>query len=172
MKKFLFILATALVAAGAQAQVKADDLVKFENEVHDFGKIKQGVPVHCEFYFTNVSKAPVTVSAATASCGCTTPVKPEQPILPGKKDKIDAGYNAANAGFFEKTIFVTFDGTSGPKELKIKGEVVAADAIIEPVPASGNDVVKAVPAVQSTPVKPVAKTVKSKSKVKKTTAKS
>ena len=76
------------------------------------------------------------MASATASCGCTTPVKPEQPILPGKKDKIQAGYNAASMGTFEKTIFITFDGASAPKELKIKGEVVGADAIIEPAPAS------------------------------------
>ena len=136
MKKFLFILAAALFTGAAYAQPKADELVKFETEVYDFGKIKQGVPVHCDFFFTNISKAPVTVASAAASCGCTTPVKPEQPILPGKKDKIQAGYNAASMGTFEKTIFITFDGASAPKELKIKGEVVGADAIIEPAPAS------------------------------------
>lgn len=136
MKKFLFILAAAFFTGAAYAQPKADDLVKFETEVYDFGKIKQGVPVHCDFFFTNISRTPVTVASATASCGCTTPTKPEQPVLPGKKDKIQAGYNAANMGTFEKTIFITFDGTSGPKELKIKGEVVGADAVTEPAPAS------------------------------------
>lgn len=171
MKKILFIIATALFAVGVQAQPKADEIVKFDKEVHDFGKIKQGVPVHCEFYFTNISRTPVTVSTATASCGCTTPVKPEQPIMAGKKDKIEAGYNAANAGFFEKTIFITFDGTSGPKELKIKGEVVAADAFVEPATPSV-EIVKTTPAVAATPAKHVVKTAKTKSKVKKTTAKS
>jgi len=162
MKKFLFIIAAALFTAGAYAQPKADEIAKFEKEVHDFGKIKQGVPVHCEFYFTNISKTPITVSTATASCGCTTPVKPEQPIAPGRKDKIDAGYNAANGGTFEKTIFVTFDGTSGPKELKIKGEVIAADAYVEPVPGA-TDIVKQ-PATVAAPAKQqMAKTTKSHS---------
>jgi len=171
MKKFLFIIAAALFTAGAYAQPKADEIAKFDKEVHDFGKIRQGIPVHCEFYFTNITRTPITVSAATASCGCTTPVKPEQPIAAGKKDKIDAGYNAANAGAFEKTIFVTFVGTSGPKELKIKGEVIAADAYVEPV-APALDIVKAAPAATATPVKHIAKTTKSKSKVKKTTPRS
>lgn len=172
MKKFLFVIAAAFFAAGAQAQDNADKLVKFEKEVHDFGKIKQGVPVHCDFVFINISKTPVTVSAATASCGCTTPVKPEQPILPGKKDKIQAGYNAANAGFFEKTIFITFDGAAAPKELKIKGEVVAADSFVEPATAPANDIVTTTPVASATPVKHIVKTGKTKSKVKKTTAKS
>jgi Protein of unknown function (DUF1573) len=133
MKKFLFILAAVVTTCAAQAQSKAEDLAKFETEVYDFGKIKQGTPVFCDFFFTNVSKTPITVASATASCGCTTPTKPEQPIMPGKRDKISAGYNAANGGVFEKAIFITFEGASGPKELKIKGEVIAADAFVEPV---------------------------------------
>jgi hypothetical protein len=160
MKKFLFILATAVsITSVAQAQPKPEDLAKFENEVYDFGKIKQGTPVHCDFIFKNISKTPITVASATASCGCTTPTKPEQPILPGKTDKIIAGYNAANAGVFEKTIFITFEGASNPKELKIKGEVVAADAVVEPV--NNPAIVKNVTPVATTPTvvtKTVAKT--------------
>jgi Protein of unknown function (DUF1573) len=162
MKKILFILAAAVAVNTAQAQSKPEDLAKFENEVHDFGKIKQGVPVFTDFYFTNISKTPITVASATASCGCTTPTKPEQPILPGKRDKINAGYNAANMGAFEKTIFITFDGATNPKELKIKGEVVAADAIVEPAPVP--TIVKTAPApapaVKTTAVKKTTKTKK------------
>ena len=167
MKKFLFIVAAALVTAGVQAQPKADDLAKFDNEVYDFGKIKQGVPVHTEFYFTNISRTPITVSTATASCGCTTPTKPEQPIMPGKKDKIQAGYNAASAGTFEKTIFITFDGASGPKELKIKGEVVSPEAYVEPA----TNLVKTTPAVTPVQAKTMA-TTKKTTKTKKTHSRS
>jgi len=48
------------------------------------GKIKQGVPVTYDFAFKNVSKQPVVIESATASCGCTTPVKPEKPFPAGK----------------------------------------------------------------------------------------
>ena len=84
MKK-IFLFASALVfsvAVMAQTQLKADDVVKFTSEKHDFGKIKQGVPVTYFFEFKNISDKPVVVENASASCGCTIPEKPEKPIAP------------------------------------------------------------------------------------------
>lgn len=106
---------------------KADELVKFAETKHDFGKIKQGVPVTYEFAFKNIGSAPVVIESATASCGCTTPVKPEKPVAKGKSDVVKAGFNAAAAGPFEKTIFVKVAGADQPLELKIAGQVLSAD---------------------------------------------
>lgn len=131
MKKLLVLaLSTAFIAVTAFAQApvqKADDLIKFKEPVHDFGKIKQGVPVTYDFAFKNVSKQPAVIESATASCGCTTPVKPEKPIAKGKSDVIKAGFNAAAPGPFEKTIFVKVAGVAQPMEIKIKGEVLSTD---------------------------------------------
>jgi hypothetical protein len=106
---------------------KAEELVKFAETKHDFGKIKQGVPVTYEFAFKNIGSAPVVIESATASCGCTTPVKPEKPVAKGKSDVVKAGFNAAAAGPFEKTIFVKVAGADQPLELKIAGQVLSAD---------------------------------------------
>ena len=113
-------------AATATAQAKPD-LIKFSDTKYDFGKIKQGVPVTHSFPFKNTSSQVVVIESATASCGCTTPVKPEQPIAKGKEDKITAGFNAAAPGPFEKTIYVKIAGVDQPLELKITGEVLTAD---------------------------------------------
>ena len=141
MKKLLLSFAVALVActsfaqtastataAPATAVVKGEDLIKFKETVHDFGKIKQGVPVTYDFAFKNVSNKTVVIESATASCGCTTPVKPEKPIAKGKSDIIKAGFNAASPSPFDKTIYVKVAGASMPMEIKIKGEVLSADA--------------------------------------------
>jgi hypothetical protein len=140
MKKLFLSFAVVMIAASGFAQVtggaeapatpvvKAEDLVKFKETVHDFGKIKQGVPVTYDFVFKNVSPKTVVIESATASCGCTTPVKPEQPIAKGKTDKIKAGFNAAAPSPFDKTIYVKVAGAAQPMELKIKGEVLSADA--------------------------------------------
>jgi len=131
MKKVMLALATFMVSATLFAQnaavKKADAPVQFKESTYDFGKIKQGVPVTHEFAFANVSDKPVIIESATASCGCTTPVKPEPPIGKGKSDKITAGFNAANAGPFNKTIYVKVAGVDTPVELKITGEVLTAD---------------------------------------------
>ena len=141
MKKLFLSFAVVMIAATSFAQtpatavtapatpvVKGEDLIKFKETVHDFGKIKQGVPVTYDFIFKNVSSKTVVIESATASCGCTTPVKPEQPIAKGKSDKIKAGFNAASPSPFDKTIYVKVAGAAQPMEIKIKGEVLTADA--------------------------------------------
>lgn len=127
MKKLflaLFILGSSS-AVFAQSDVKkADEVVKFKEMKHDFGKIKQGVPVTFDFVFTNVGETPLIIENASASCGCTTPTWPQQPIMKGKSDKIKAGFNAASPGVFEKGIFVKVKGYDYPIEIKITGEVL------------------------------------------------
>ena len=123
----VFAFAQTAPATPATPTKKADELVKFAETRHDFGKIKQGVPVTYDFAFKNVGSAPVVIESATASCGCTTPVKPEKPVAKGKSDVVKAGFNAAAAGPFEKTIFVKVAGADQPLELKIAGQVLSAD---------------------------------------------
>lgn len=121
------ILAFLFFAVGfvAQAQTKAPEVIKFLETKHNFGKIKQGVPVEYEFKFTNVSGKPVIIENALASCGCTTPTWPQQPIMNGKTGTIKAGFNAAAPGPFDKTITVKIKGVQLPVEVRISGEVVA-----------------------------------------------
>jgi hypothetical protein len=136
MKKVFMALAAILVSTTifAQAVVKKDDAIKFKEMSYNFGKIKQGTPVTHEFVFQNVSDKPVIIESATASCGCTTPIKPEPPIAQGKSDKIVAGFNAAAAGAFNKSIYVKVAGATAPIELKITGEVLSADEFAKQQP--------------------------------------
>ncbi|MCS3795875.1 DUF1573 domain-containing protein [Niastella sp. OAS944] len=137
MKSFVLAIAALFVTTGIFAQTaqttpaatvkKADSFVKFKDVAHDFGKIKQNSPVTYNFVFTNITDKPVVIESATASCGCTTPVKPEAPVAKGKEDKITAGFNAAAAGPFNKTIYVKVAGVDQPMELKITGEVLNAE---------------------------------------------
>ncbi|WEK38025.1 MAG: DUF1573 domain-containing protein [Candidatus Pseudobacter hemicellulosilyticus] len=122
---FLALSVMAISATGfAQTAKTAETAVKFKEVTHDFGKIKQNAPVTFDFVFTNVSDKPVVIEAATASCGCTTPVKPEAPIAKGKTNKITAGFNAAALGPFSKNITIKVAGIDMPLDLKITGEVL------------------------------------------------
>jgi len=130
MKK-LFLLTTAFaftLAVSAQNPTKADDIAKFSVETYDFGKIKQGVPVTYNFEIKNISDKPIIVESATASCGCTVPEKPEEPIEPGKTAKIKVQYNAAAVAPFTKDIHVKLSGTTEQKTLHITGEVLTVEA--------------------------------------------
>lgn len=128
MKKLMLCLVVSVIAFAGFAQTgakKAEDVVKFKEIRHNFGKIKQGVPVTHDFEFLNVGNEPIIIETATASCGCTTPTWPQQPVMKTKADKIKAGFNAAAPGAFEKTVFVKIKGIDVPYELKIAGEVLA-----------------------------------------------
>jgi len=135
MKKFMLVLSTVLFTtvmfAQNATQKKADDYVKFKEITHDFGKIKQGLPVTYDFAFINVTDKPVVIESATASCGCTTPVKPEAPIGKGKVDKITAGFNAQAAGPFNKIIYVKVAGVDQPLEIRITGEVLTESDFVK-----------------------------------------
>jgi hypothetical protein len=131
MKKLLLLATVLIVSVGLFAQTQAPakpEVVKFKEIKYDFGKIKQAVPATHDFIFTNVSDAPVVIESTVASCGCTTPVKPEGAIPKGKTEKITASYNAAAVGPFNKTITVKIAGQDQPIQLNIVGEVLTADA--------------------------------------------
>ena len=141
MKKLILLASTALLTLGVFAQdqaKKAEDVVKFKELSYDFGKIKQGSPVTHDFVFTNISNSPVIIESAVPSCGCTTPVKPEGAIPQGKDNKIQAGFNAANAGPFNKSITIKVAGVDLPVQLKITGEVLTADAYAKYQATKGN----------------------------------
>lgn len=124
MTSFLVLMITATCFA---QQKKAADVINFTDVKHDFGKIKQGVPVTYSFVFKNTSSQPVVIESAVASCGCTTPSWPKTPVMKDKTDKITAGFNAQNLGPFNKTITVKVAGIDLPMELHITGEVLKAD---------------------------------------------
>jgi hypothetical protein len=104
MKKIALLASALVFSIAVMAQTKADDVAKFNTEKHDFGKIKQGVPVTFNFEIKNVSDKPLVVESASASCGCTVPEKPEKPINPGGTAKIKVQFNAAAVAPFTKDI--------------------------------------------------------------------
>src|SRR5690606_23137728 len=96
-------------------------LLKFNEEVHDFGNLKKGDNAETEFTFKNNSKENVTIVSAKASCGCTVPTYSTDVIAPGKTGSIKVKYNTNTIGKIDKTVTVTTN--LGVKKLKIAGNV-------------------------------------------------
>lgn len=153
MKRILFalFLAAGVTAAHAQApapqQAAAKDSktaprFKFESgETHDFGTLKEGPVAEYVFVFKNVGKEPLIIQNASASCGCTTPEWPKEPILPNKKGKIVVRYNTqGRVGPFNKTVFISSNAASDKEryELFIKGTVEAGAATAAPAAPASN----------------------------------
>ena len=67
--------------------------LKFDKMKHDFGKVKEDTDNKTFFTVTNTGQNPLVIESVKASCGCTTPSKPEKPISPGKSDKIEVVFH-------------------------------------------------------------------------------
>lgn len=127
MKKILFSAAVILLAGSAFAQKKIDDIAKFASETINLGKIKQSVPVKAVFTVTNISNQPLIIEQANPTCGCTISDYTKEPIAAGKTGVINATYNAANPGHFDKHLTVKFAGIDEMKSITISGDVIAAE---------------------------------------------
>lgn len=119
----LFLVFAAVSFANAQT---ADTtlVIKFESTVHDYGTIEQGSDGSCQFVFTNMGKTPLVLSNVRASCGCTVPTWPREPILPGKDAVIKVVYNTNLVGSFNKSISVNSNAKNNEVILNIKGTVI------------------------------------------------
>jgi hypothetical protein len=155
MKKIL-LLATAFVfTLAVNAQSKVDSVIKMNVETHDFGKVPQGTPVTYDFEIKNISKEPVVVENTWASCGCTTPEKITEPILPGKTVRLKVQYNAAAVAPINKDVFIKIAGIETAKSVHITGEVLSTEAYAAYLKEKGE--VPAPVKNETAPVKPAAK---------------
>lgn len=123
MSKYIFSLLFISIFGFTNAQTTAQ--IKFVQEVFDFGELPEGPKANAEFKFTNTGKEPLIISAAKGSCGCTVPVWPKEPILPGKTGVIKVEYNTEKRpGPFTKTVTLTTNAAESTTVLKIRGTVV------------------------------------------------
>ncbi|NNE28362.1 MAG: DUF1573 domain-containing protein, partial [Saprospiraceae bacterium] len=63
-------------------------LMKFNETLHNYGKIEQGDVISYSFKFENAGGKELTIKEVRASCGCTQPSYPFLPILPGEEGTI------------------------------------------------------------------------------------
>ena len=125
IKKFfiagLILSMVSVISVNAQFQYPN---FKWVNTEHDFGEIKHLDPVVYEFEFTNKGQAPLVISEVEGSCGCTVADYTKDPVMPGKKGKVKATFDAAAMGKFRKSIKVVANVEGGPEYLYIKGTVI------------------------------------------------
>ncbi len=98
----------------------------FKDTLHQFGTIHQSEVVTHEFTFTNNGKTPLLISSASASCGCTVPEYPHDPVQPGKSAIMKVTFNSSGkSGHQEKSVTIHTNTVRSIHMLYIKGEVIA-----------------------------------------------
>lgn len=99
--------------------------LEFDRILHDFGNVKAEVENKTKFVVKNTGNKPLIIENVEASCGCTTPKKPEKPILPGQSDEIEVTFksNPGQKGDQNKSITVTANTEERIHKLEIRASV-------------------------------------------------
>lgn len=98
-----------------------DELAKivFLEEEYNFGTVDEGKIVTHTFTFKNTGETPLLISNARATCGCTVPEWPQEPIQPGEKGDIKVRFNTANK-VQDQVKVITVTANTYPSETKIR----------------------------------------------------
>ena len=100
--------------------------MSFDKTSHDYGKVLGDSDNKTTFRVTNTGKKPLIIEKVSASCGCTTPSKPEKPIAPGKSDEITVVFHPKETQLGQQNKTVTVIANTNPKM-----EVLSISAMVE-----------------------------------------
>ncbi|PKD20436.1 hypothetical protein APR41_14255 [Salegentibacter salinarum] len=110
-------------AAERDAQATVYPKMEFAESEHDFGNIAKGENVEHTFTFTNEGQAPLVITNAKSTCGCTVPTWTKEPIQPGESGEMVVKFNGSGKGQVTKTVTVTANTEAGTERLRIKAFV-------------------------------------------------
>lgn len=113
-------------AKAKEAELANQTTMEITPNVHDFGSIPKQTPVSTVFKIKNTGDKPLIINDAKASCGCTVPRKPEEPIMPGETGELEVSFtsNPSQAGApMNKSVTVTANVPGSQKVVTIKGQV-------------------------------------------------
>jgi len=72
--------------------------IEFQESTFAFGDLKDGETIKNVFVFTNTGNEPLVITNAKGSCGCTVPMFPKEPIMPGESADLLVEFNSKGKG--------------------------------------------------------------------------
>lgn len=119
-------------AQAIEASVSSGASFKWENTLYNFGNINQGEVVNYTFKFTNNGTEDLLIQSASASCGCTVPKKPTEPIAPGEQGEIVVRYDSKGKSGQQSPV-ITIVANTNPRQtrLNLRG-FVQVNAVPQP----------------------------------------
>lgn len=98
--------------------------MSFEELRYNFGEVLEGDIITHTFKFTNTGKAPLIISNAKSTCGCTVPEWPKAPIAVGEQGEINVKFNTEDKKLYQtKPIFITANTHPSETTLYLMGQV-------------------------------------------------
>lgn len=126
MSKNIFFSALLSITFGVVsfAQNVVGPAIEVNKEIHDYGLVEYAGNGTCEFVVTNTGSEPLVIQGAKASCGCTVPNYPKEPIAPGESATITVRYDTKRPGSINKSIKITSNAVNASEMVVfIKGQV-------------------------------------------------
>lgn len=115
---------TDVAATFAPTHFTDSTTVQIIDSTYDFGKVTDGEKVIYSYRFKNTGNKALVIASATASCGCTVPEKPEEPIKPGEEGFLKVVFNSeGRVGPTHKEITVISNAYPAFPVLQLTGEV-------------------------------------------------
>ena len=112
----------------AVASDKMPRIAFAQKGIYDFGTLSEGDTVEHVFAFTNTGEFPLIINNITASCGCTTPEWPHEPVLPGAKSSVRVRFNSrGKMGEQNKTVTIFANTDPAMTDLQFKALVLPND---------------------------------------------
>jgi hypothetical protein len=94
--------------------------IVFEKQTHDYGQIVQGADGSSQFKFKNTGSEPLILANVQASCGCTSPSWPREPILPGQEAVIVIRYDTNRIGHIGRAVTVFSNSVGGNERITLR----------------------------------------------------
>lgn len=99
-------------------------VMSFDEAIFDFGQIDPGEVVEHTYAFKNTGEGPLVITNATASCGCTVPSWPKEPIEPNGTGEIKVRFDSkGKSGNQNKTVTIMANTQPSKTILTLKGLV-------------------------------------------------
>ncbi|MFC5044072.1 DUF1573 domain-containing protein [Aquimarina hainanensis] len=112
-------------------------VMSFSETNYDFGTITEGEIVEHTFTFTNTGNAPLVITNAKGSCGCTVSKWSRDPIAPGATGSMLVAFNSnGKPNLQNKQVTITANTKKGKEILKIKAMVTPKTATSTGTPIS------------------------------------
>jgi hypothetical protein len=106
-------------------QFNAKPILSVEKTTQNFGTIPEGTVVTQVYTFTNTGDAPLQLTEAEASCGCTVPAWPREAIAPGETASLTVVFDATNKrGKRQQRVTITANTEPAQTHLYLVGEVI------------------------------------------------
>ncbi len=132
MKQLLRVfpyIAALFFCMGVSTVFASGPKIQLDEDVFNFGSVKQGTKVTHEFKFKNLGDADLVITDVKTSCGCTAAVTSTRNIAPGQEGTLLVNFNSSGrSGPQNKTITLVSNDPENPRLMvRITGKVDRGD---------------------------------------------